>query len=159
MAPVTPGQARVQAMATALTVVPCRRAMGRSASRNARLRLSRGGLKSGDRRRQSSSRERSIRSWEKLSVSRPDCSGLYPMTPVPWAGTPGNLGFRGLPPDQRERRLQRIDVPDSLTALQQGHPEIGDADGPDLPLLHQPGHRFPGLLDRSAGLVGPVKLV
>jgi hypothetical protein len=40
--PLKPGQASVQATATDETDAPCRAAMGRSASRRARLRLSLG---------------------------------------------------------------------------------------------------------------------
>ncbi len=89
MAPVTPGQARVQAIATAPTVVPCAapRAEGNHGEQDSVP--SRGGLKSGDRRRQSSSAMVSTRSSENRSVSSPDCSGLYPMTPVLWAAHQG----------------------------------------------------------------------
>ena len=76
MAPVTPGQARVQATATAETVVPWRAAMGRRASRKAMLRPSSGSLKLPERRRQSSAAMRATRSAEKPSVRIPDCIGL-----------------------------------------------------------------------------------
>src|ERR1019366_2153953 len=89
MAPVTPGDARVQATATADTVTPWRSAMGRSASRSAMLRERCGSVNSEERRRQSSSAIAARRCTENVSVSRPDCIGLYTMTPVRWAAAHG----------------------------------------------------------------------
>ena len=76
MAPVTPGQASVQATASAETVASCRRAIGRNASRSARLRPNRGGRKSAERRRQSSSAKPWILAVSNRSVRSPDCIGL-----------------------------------------------------------------------------------
>jgi hypothetical protein len=45
--------------------------------------------------------------------------------------------------DEAERRLQGVDVPDPLAALQQVDAEIGDADVADPALVDQPGHGLP----------------
>jgi hypothetical protein len=82
MAPVTPGQANVQATATAETDVPLRYATGLSAPRRARLRDSFGSRNSAERRRQSSSAIVARRSAENVSVRMPDCIGLYTITPA-----------------------------------------------------------------------------
>jgi hypothetical protein len=76
IAPVTPGQASVHATATADTLAPWRCAIGRKASRKAKLRLRFGSLKSGERRRQSSSANFATFSRLNVSVNRPDCIGL-----------------------------------------------------------------------------------
>src|SRR3984893_1269736 len=76
IAPLTPGQLKVQAIATAETETPCRDAIGRRASRSDRLRLTNGSLNSGLRRRQSTDSMGSTRSRLKLSVRMPDCIGL-----------------------------------------------------------------------------------
>jgi hypothetical protein len=114
IAPVTPGHARVQAIATALTVVSCRRAIGRSASRSDKLRLKRGGLKSGERRRQSSG----ARAWTRLSVNR-------------------SVRLRSLASYEREGWLQRIHVAYRLTALEQTDIEVGKRRSPG-PFPHRP---------------------
>jgi hypothetical protein len=76
IAPVTAGHARSHAMAIEATDVSCRLAIGRSASRRARLRPRSGCPNSGARRRQSSAANEDTRSAVKASVSRPDCIGL-----------------------------------------------------------------------------------
>ena len=76
IAPVTPGQQRVHATATAATVIPCRSAIGFKASRSARFRSSLGGWNSSARRRQSSVASAAMRSAEKRSVRSPACMGL-----------------------------------------------------------------------------------
>ncbi len=76
IAPVTPGQASVQATATAETETPCRAAIGRSASRSARLRERLGSWNCGPRLRQSSEAIAATRSFENASVRMPDCIGL-----------------------------------------------------------------------------------
>ena len=76
IAPVTPGQLSVQAIATDETDVPCRCAMGFRASRSATLRSRLGELNSGDRRRQSSFAMCETLWALNRSVSNPDCIGL-----------------------------------------------------------------------------------
>jgi hypothetical protein len=76
MAPLTPGHASAQATATDETLAWCRDAMGRSASRSARLRSTLGDWNSGLRRRQSSGASEATRAALKRSVRMPDCIGL-----------------------------------------------------------------------------------
>src|SRR3954453_22668044 len=76
------------------------------------------------------------------------------MRSAPW-----NLGLERLSPDQRERWLQRVHVPDRLAAVQEVDAEVGNSDRSHLPLFHQLDHCCPGLLDGGASLVRPVNLV
>ena len=73
--------------------------------------------------------------------------------------TPGDQIGSGLARQERERRLQRIDVANALAPLQQGHVVVADADRPHLSLVHEPAHLGPRILRRSSRLVGPVDLV
>ncbi len=62
--------------------------------------------------------------------------------------------------EQRERRLDRVDVADRLAALELLDVEVGDAEPARLPLVDELGHRPPRLLERRTGRpVGPVDLV
>src|SRR5712692_5513496 len=85
IAPVTPGQASVQATATAPTLVPWRWAIGPSAAARPRLRSRRSPLNSGERDRQSSAGRRAARARVNVPLSRPACIGLYTIAPVPCA--------------------------------------------------------------------------
>src|SRR5580704_18709545 len=46
-----------------------------------------------------------------------------------------------------------------LRALQEGDVKVRDGGSTDLSLFDEPRHLAPGLFDRHAGLVGPVKLI
>ena len=72
---------------------------------------------------------------------------------------PWNLPLRGITADERERRLQRIDVPDRLTTRQQGHVEVRHADRAYFTFVDEPNHRCPGVVDRGPRLVRPMELV
>src|SRR5215469_16625581 len=76
IAAVTPGQLSTHAIATEETDVPRRFAIGRNASRRARLRSRFGELNSGARRRQSSAAKLATLSALDRSVRSPDCIGL-----------------------------------------------------------------------------------
>ena len=61
---------------------------------------------------------------------------------------------------QRERRLHRVDVADRLAAVELFHVEVADPDPACLALVHELGHRPPGLFEQRPGRpVGPVHLV
>src|SRR6202030_2171704 len=45
-------------------------------------------------------------------------------------GTPRDLGCGGLPPDQRERRLQRIDMADGFASFEDPNSQNSDAPQP-----------------------------
>src|SRR5262249_16673924 len=90
MAPVTSGQASVQATATDAVLVPRRAAMGFMASARARLRLRFSPPNSLLRVRQSSSGKAAARSVVKRPLKRPDCIGLYTMIPVSCAAHHGS---------------------------------------------------------------------
>ena len=72
---------------------------------------------------------------------------------------PRQLAARRLALDERERRLQGVDVSDGLAAVEQLGREVGDPAPAHLALVGQRRHRRPRLLDRHAALVGPVELV
>ncbi len=76
IAPLTPGQASVQATATEATVVPRGSAMGRRASRSDRLRVNSGSVNAAAVRRQSSSAMASTRVELNVSVRMPFFIGL-----------------------------------------------------------------------------------
>jgi hypothetical protein len=60
--------------------------------------------------------------------------------------------------EQRELGLQRVDVADRLASLDLLPAVVRETDPPDEALIDQPGHRFPGLLERDRSS-GPVELV
>src|SRR5271157_1863122 len=72
---------------------------------------------------------------------------------------PGKHGCRGVARDERERRLQRIDVTDSLTPLEQSGVEVAQANRPDLALVLEVAHLAPRILRRHARLIGPMDLI
>ena len=74
-------------------------------------------------------------------------------------GAPGNDVRGGLAMNQRERRLKRIDMANTLSPLEQPHVEVRDPAGTHLPLPDQARHLTPRLFHRRAERVRPVKLV
>ena len=160
MAPVTPGQASVQAMAIEDTDVSWRFAIGPSASRRQQIPPQSRLLELGraappvivGERRHAVGRE-GVRQQAGLHRAVADHAG------VDGSRTTGSWSLAGRAVDQRERRLQRIDVPDRLAARQQVDVEIRHADRTHLAFLDELHHRRPGIFDRRAALVRPVKLI
>ena len=72
---------------------------------------------------------------------------------------PGKKVCPGAPVDQGERQLQRVHVTNLLATFEEGHVEVGNGSRPDLALLDQATHLFPGFLYRHPFAVGPVELV
>ncbi|HYL21451.1 MAG TPA: DUF4332 domain-containing protein [Gemmatimonadales bacterium] len=72
---------------------------------------------------------------------------------------PGDLPSRDIATDERERRLERIDVPDRLASRQEPDIKVRHAHGPHLAFFGEPNQGLPGVLDRRPGLVGPMKLI
>ena len=119
-------------MAIEDTEVPCRFAIGRSASRSHDSAVSRL-LELRRTRRQSSSASDDTRSAVKVSVS----AGLHQAASNDASAVARRIGSvrRRRPVDQRERRLQRIDASDRLAARQQVDAEIRHADRAHLAFL------------------------
>src|SRR5712692_341546 len=61
--------------------------------------------------------------------------------------------------DQREGRLKRIDMANTLRPPERSDVEVGDPAGAHLPLLDQARHLAPRVLYRGADRVRPMKLV
>ena len=133
IAPVTPGHASVQAMATADTDVPWRVAIGRSASRSARLLsevrllelrrlappvvLGQGGDAIG---------REALGQDAGLHGAVADDARVVALAPR-------NLVFTGRAIDERKRRLQRIDVPDGFAPVEERDIKVGNASGGSFP--------------------------
>src|SRR5882724_7021875 len=78
---------------------------------------------------------------------QPGLQGAVADDPRITARAPGNFPLRRRAIDQRERRLQRIHVPERLATLEQSRVEVRYACRADLAFLDELHHGGPGVLD------------
>ncbi len=72
----------------------------------------------------------------------------------PWDHVRGTVAA-----DEREGRLEGVDVLDHLGPVEKRDVEVGDADRTDLALVAEADHLGPRIFDGGAGLIGPMELI